>query len=101
MAGTLATLRAVDWVGATKPDQWLDKPLVTITFTTAGKQANTVKIGAPTGDDYWNADATGFNGTFLISKSDHDALTADVLPTAGPAPVAAPAVSGSDATPGK
>jgi len=87
MANTLATLRAVQWAGATKPEQGLDKPVVTITFTMADKKLNTVKVGGAAGD-YWNADAAGLDGTFLISRGDHDALTADVLPVgkAGGAP---------------
>jgi hypothetical protein len=80
IASTLATLHAVDWAGATTPRHGLDKPVVTIAFTTADKQSNTVKVGATAGDDYWNASATGFDGTFHISKLDHDALTAAVLP---------------------
>jgi hypothetical protein len=79
MANTLATLRAVQWAGAAKPDQGLDKPAVTIAFTTADKQSNTVKVGAAAGD-YFNAGATGKDGTFLISRPDHDALTAGILP---------------------
>jgi hypothetical protein len=93
MANTLSTLRAVEWAGATKPEQGLDKPAETIVFTTADKQVNTVKVGAPAGD-YWNASAAGLDGTFLINKPDHDALTAEVLPVAGgsgtPAAAAAP-----------
>jgi hypothetical protein len=80
MATTLATLRAADWAGATAPEQGLDKPALTITFTTGDKKMNTVKVGAPSGDDYWNASAAGFDGTFHIGRSDHDALTADMLP---------------------
>jgi hypothetical protein len=90
MANTLAALRAAQWAGAAQPGQGLDKPAVTITFTTAAKQANTVKVGAPAGD-YFSANATGFAGAFLISKADHDALTASVLP--GAPPVATPAAS--------
>jgi len=99
MASTLATLRAVEWAGAITPLPALDKPAVTITLTTADKRANTVKVGAPSGDDFWNANATGFDGIFHISKTDHDALTADVLPVAGATP--APTVSGTDSAPGK
>ena len=79
MVGSLATLRAVQWAGATKPEQGLDKPAVTITFTTADKKSNTVKVGAAQGD-YWYASAAGFAGTFQVAKTDHDSLTADVLP---------------------
>jgi hypothetical protein len=93
MAATLATLRAAQWVGATAPEQGLAKPAATITFTTADKQTRTVTLGGASGDD-WYAQATGFDGTFLIKKPDHDALTADVLPEAKPA--ATPTVSGTD-----
>ena len=54
-------------------------------FHNGEQEIETVKLGAPLGD-YWNASATGFEGTFLISKSDHDMLAADILPV-GKAPV--------------
>jgi hypothetical protein len=94
IANTLATLRAVQWTGETAPEQGFAKPAVTIAFTTADKQVRTVKVGAASGDS-WYAQATGFDGTFLISKADHDALTAEVLPEAKAS--ATPAVSGTDA----
>jgi len=84
LANTLSTLRAVRWAGAAKPEQGLDAPVVTITFTMADKESNTVKVGAQAGD-YWYASATGLDGTFLVNKPDHDALTADILPVAQPA----------------
>jgi hypothetical protein len=93
LANTLSALRAVEWVGAMKPEQGLDKPAVTVTFTMADKQVNTVKVGAPAGD-YWNAGATGFDGTFLINRPDHDTLTAEILPVAGAS--GTPAVTGTD-----
>ncbi|HEX4085818.1 MAG TPA: DUF4340 domain-containing protein [Chthoniobacteraceae bacterium] len=102
LVNTLATLRAEQWAGVAKPEQGLDKPAVTIAFTTADKKTNTVKIGAPAGN-YWYASAGGHDGTFEISKTDHDALSADVLPAASPAPTQAiPAASpepGATATP--
>ena len=85
MASTLATLRAVQWAGAAKPGQGLDKPAVTIAFTTADKTTNTVTVGAQAGD-YWFGNAAGHEGTFEISKADHDSLTGDVLPEATPSP---------------
>jgi len=93
LANTLATLRAAQWAGAAKPGQGLETPAVTITFRMADKSSNTVKVGGPVGD-YWNASAAGFDGVFLISRPDHDALIADVLPGAKPAimPIATPSV---------
>jgi hypothetical protein len=96
ISNTLSTLRAVQWAGAVKPDQGLDKPAVTINFTTADKKTNTVKVGMPAGD-YWNASASGLDGDFLISKTDHDALTADILPEAAPAASAPAMTPGADA----
>ena len=81
LANTLATLRAVQWVGATKPGQGLDRPAVTVAFTAADKTANTVKTGGTSGD-YWNANATGWTGTFEMSRPDHDTFTADFLQSA-------------------
>ena len=81
LASALATLRAVQWAGAAKPEHGLEKPAVSITFTTKDKKSNTVKIGSPAGD-YWNAGATGWDGVFTLSRPDHDAFVADLLPTA-------------------
>jgi len=84
IANTLATLRALEWAGPAQPAQGLDKPAVTITFTTADQQTHTVTVGAASGD-YWYASALGAQGTFLISHPDHDTLVAPILPTAAPA----------------
>jgi len=81
MANALATLRATQWAGAARPEQALDKPAETIVFTTADKKTNTVKVGAQAGD-YWYASSSGLDGVFQIGKTDHDALTASVLPAA-------------------
>lgn len=98
MANTLATLRAVRWIGTPKPEQGLQAPAVTIAFTTADKQSRTVKIGAAAGD-YWSATATGSDAAFLISKPDHDALAADILPTATPSTPPPAAASPTPAAP--
>jgi hypothetical protein len=104
MVNTLATLRAVQWAGAVRPDQGLDAPAMTITFTTADKKSNTVKVGTPAGN-YWNASAAGYDGAFEINKPDHDTLVADVLPAAAPAATpavpAVPAVGGTPAAAGE
>jgi hypothetical protein len=83
LVNTVATLRAVEWAGAPQASQGLDKQAETITFTTADKHTNTVTLGAASGD-YFCASATGADGTFLINRPDHDALTAPVLPMAAP-----------------
>ena len=93
IANTLSTLRAVQWAGATKPAQGLDKPAETIVFTTADKKQHTVKIGAPAGN-YWYASAGGLDRTFEISQADHDVLMGDVLPVATPAPSASAELPG-------
>jgi hypothetical protein len=83
LVNTVATLRSVQWAGAPAASQGLDKPAETITFTTADKHTNTVTLGAASGD-YFCASASGLSGTFLISRPDHDALTAALLPMAAP-----------------
>jgi hypothetical protein len=67
--------------------QGLDKPAETIAFTTADKHTNTLNLGAASTDysgDYWCANATGLDGTFLLNRPDHDALTAPLIPMAAP-----------------
>jgi hypothetical protein len=92
----LVTLTAADWSDAAPAKAGMGKLEETLTFTTADKQSHSVKIGAATGD-YSFASASGFDGTFLMTKPNHDTLSMDVLPSASPEPsIAAPTVTGTD-----
>jgi hypothetical protein len=93
LVNTLAGLRAVRWVGASKPEDGFDNPTCVISFRTSGNETGKLTIGAVGKDDTWNAFAEGHAGTFAINRPDKDAfLTAliDKSPApAQPSPVGA------------
>src|SRR5205823_5459949 len=76
LLNTLTGLHAVRWIGASRPEHGLEKPALLIGFTTAGKKANRLRIGAATPDGMFFAAASGFEGTFILNKPDRDALDA-------------------------
>jgi len=73
---TLTSLRAVRWVGATTPAHNLDKPQLTITFTTSPDDKNVHKlvVGGQTRDGMWFAHTDERDGTFVISGPDASVL---------------------------
>jgi hypothetical protein len=90
---TVASLHANRWVGATTPAQGLEKPQITITFTTSpdDKTLHKLTIGGPSGDGMWFARTDEREGTFVISNNDFNTLR---TPLATPAPASAtPTVS--------
>lgn len=99
LANTLASLHAARWVGAAKPEQGLDKPEITVSFATADKKSNKLRVGAPTPDGFFFAAAEGREGTFAISKPDHDALALALTQSAAqPSPGANASPDASAAT---
>jgi hypothetical protein len=101
LLNTLASLRAVRWVGATKPEYGFEKPQLVITFTTSpnDKTSHKLTIGNRSNDTMWFAKVEGRDGTFVISNPDFTALK---LPLVKAAPVSpAPSVTlAPTATPG-
>jgi hypothetical protein len=104
LVNTLASLRAVRWVGATTPEHGLDKPEVTITFKTAGNTSGKLLFGKQSPDEMRYASADGLSGTFLVNRPDYEAFTAALIekpPTAAaPATPAPPAGGDAAAAPG-
>jgi hypothetical protein len=92
LLNTLSSLHAVRWLGATKPQDGFEKPLLTLVFTTSpdNKASHKFIIGAPTSDGRWCAHLDGREGTFVISDSDLNSLrlplVAQPLPTPSPTP---------------
>ena len=93
---TLSRLHAAHWLGATKPQDGLEKPQLTLAFTTSSddKTSHRLIIGAPANDGTWYAHVDGREGTFAISDSDLNSLrlplVAQPSPTPSPAPNVAP-----------
>lgn len=105
LLNTLTVLRAMRWAGATSPAHGLDKPQITITFTTSPDDKNVHKlmIGASAGEGMWFARTDEREGTFVISNPDFNALRLPLvaLPVPSPTPGATASVAPSpSASPG-
>ena len=97
LVNTLSNLRAVRWIGATVPQQGLEKPQLIITFATSpdDKAIHKLRIGANAPDGTWFAKVDERDGTFLLSSPDFNALKLPLVSPSAPSP--SPAASGSPA----
>jgi hypothetical protein len=93
LLNTLTALRAVRWAGATTPAHGLDKPQVTVTFTTSpdDKSIHKLVVGAAAGEGMWFARTDEREGTFVISNSELSALKLPLVAMPSPSPAASPA----------
>jgi hypothetical protein len=94
LLNTLSNLRAVRWIGATVPQQGLDKPQLTITFTTSpdDKAVRKLRVGANAPDGMWFAKVDEREGTFVLSGPDFNALKLSLLSQPTPSPTPTPSV---------
>ncbi|HKP05205.1 MAG TPA: DUF4340 domain-containing protein [Chthoniobacterales bacterium] len=98
LLNTLSVVRAVRWAGATTPAHGVDKPQVTITFTTSpdDKAVHKLVVGASAGEGMWFARSDEREGTFVMSNPEFNALKLPLVaapspsPTGTPTPTAAP-----------
>jgi len=96
LLNTLSSLHAVRWLGATKPQDGLEKPQLTLAFTTSpdNKASHRLIIGAPANDGTWCAHVDGREGTFVITDSVLNSLrlplVAQSLPMPSPTPAGTP-----------
>ena len=95
LVNTLAALRAVRWVGATKPEHGLVKPTLTVAFKTAGSTSGKLTLGNVTAEEMWQATADGLTGTFEMARPDKSALE---LPLVDKPATPAPAAPGASVT---
>ncbi len=90
LVNTLASLRAVRWVGATLPAHGFDQPQLVVTFGAAPdpKVLHKLTIGQRSPDGMWFAQVEGREGTFLMSNPDYTAfkLPLTKAPPATPTP---------------
>jgi hypothetical protein len=95
LLNTLSSLHAARWVGATKPQDGLEKPQLTLAFTTSSddKTSHRLIIGAPANDGTWCAHVDGREGTFAISNSDLNSLRLPLVAQPSPTPSPAPSVT--------
>src|SRR5437867_2107305 len=80
---TLSNLTAARWLGATTPQQGLDKPRLVLSFTTStdDKTSHKLTVGAQNNDGTICARVDGRDGTFAINNADVNNLK---LPLATP-----------------
>ena len=95
LINTLSSLHAARWLGATKPQDGLEKPQLTLAFTTSSddKTSHRLIIGAPANDGTWYAHVDGREGTFAISDSDLNSLRLPLVAQPSPTPSPAPSVT--------
>jgi len=101
LLNSLTALRAVRWAGAATGAQGVDKPQLTIVFTTSSddKAVHKLFIGASSGEGMWFARSDEREGTFVISSSELNAFKLPLIASPSPSPGAStsttPAASAS------
>jgi hypothetical protein len=95
LLNTLSSLHAARWLGAMKPQDGLEKPQLTLAFTTSSddKTPHRLIIGAPANDGSWYAHVDGREGTFTISNSDLNSLRLPLVAQPSPTPSPAPSIT--------
>lgn len=91
----LSNLHAVRWLGATRPQDGLEKPQLILAFTTSpdNKVSHKLIIGAKANDETSCAHVDGREGTFVISNSDLNTLRLPLVTQPSPTPSPAPSVT--------
>ena len=97
LLNTLASLRAVRWVGNDVPAQAFARPQLIVTFTTSSddKTVHKLLVGSPAADNMPLARTDEREGTFVINNPDFNALRLPLVQT----PPASPAASTPPASP--
>jgi hypothetical protein len=88
LVNTLSVVRAVRWAGATSSAHGVDKPQLTITFTTSpdDKTVHKLFVGASAGEGMWFARTDEREGTFVMSSPEFTALKLPLVAAPGPSP---------------
>jgi hypothetical protein len=102
LSNTLASLRAVRWVGVTTPAHGFEKPLLVLTFTTSpdDKALHKLTVGNRTDDQMSFAEVDGRDGTFVINQPDLNALRLPIAKAATPAVNSSPTPASSPSSDG-
>jgi hypothetical protein len=92
LLNSLATLRAVRWIGSTTSAQGFDKPQLVVVFTTSpdDKATHKLAIGAATPNGMWFAKVDEREGSFVISNPDLNALKLSLVGQEPPSPSLSP-----------
>ncbi len=99
LLNTVASLRAVEWVGATLPEHGFEKPKLVVTFTTTAdnKTLHKLTIGNRTDKGLWYAKVDEREGTFWLSAPDMSALILPLKKAEPSAPIASTPLAASPA----
>ncbi len=95
LLNSLATLRAVRWIGSAIPAHGFDKPQLVVTFTTSpdDKATHKLTIGTVTPNGMWFAKVDEREGTFVISNPDANALRLSLVGQESPSPSPSPTLA--------
>jgi len=95
LLNSLATLRAVRWVGSTTPTHGFDKPYLVVAFTTSpdDKAAHKLTIGGTWPDGMWFAKVDEREGTFVVNNPDVNALKLPLVGQESPLPSPSPTLT--------
>lgn len=95
LVNTLSSLHATRWLGTAKPQDGLEKPQLTLAFTTSpdDKALHKLIVGAPANDGTFYAHVDGREGTFAISNSDLNSLKLPLVAQPSPTPSPAPSLT--------
>jgi len=95
LLNSLATLRAVRWIGSTSPAHGFDKPQLVVTFTTSPDDKATHKliVGAAAPNGTWFAKVDEREGTLVISNPDVRALKLPLVGQESPTPSPSPTLT--------
>ncbi|MGB9475291.1 MAG: DUF4340 domain-containing protein [Candidatus Udaeobacter sp.] len=95
LVNTLSSLRALRWLGASKPQDGFEKPQLTVAFTTSpdDKASHKLVIGATASDGTWCAHVEGREGTFVISNLDLNSLKLPLVAQPSPTPSSSASVT--------
>jgi hypothetical protein len=94
LLNTLASLRAVRWIGATTPDQGLAQPKTVVSFKTATGSGK-LSLGGQTPDILTYGSADGLTGTFGLSQPDVTVFQLPLVEGGPAAPVPATTTPGT------
>jgi hypothetical protein len=97
LLNSLATLRAVRWIGSTTPTHGFDKPQLVVTFTTSpdDKAPHKLTVGAVASDGMTFAKVDEREGTFALSNPYLTALKLPLVSQESPSPSPPPSPAGS------
>lgn len=100
LVNSLASLRAIRWVGPTLPEHGFEKPTATVSFKTTSNGTGKVTFGGLNADKMRFA-STDQIGTFLVPAPDYDSFVSNLTEVTGAAAPGASAGANSVVVPGK